>query len=45
VRDGVVAGTVYKYDLSIPLESMYDLVQVVRDRLRPYAPQGVRVVR
>lgn len=27
------AGAVYKYDLSIPLEWMYDLVEEMRNRL------------
>jgi hypothetical protein len=28
------AGPVYKYDLSLPTGRMYDLVEVMRDRLR-----------
>ena len=39
------AGYVYKYDLSIPLAQMYDLVAEMRSRLSRFRGEGVRVVR
>lgn len=30
------AGAVYKYDLSIPVDKMYDLVEIMRGRLGNY---------
>ncbi|KAL6988830.1 D-2-hydroxyglutarate dehydrogenase, mitochondrial, variant 2 [Sarracenia purpurea var. burkii] len=42
IREGVPealmrAGAVYKYDLSLPVEKMYDLVEAMRTRLGPTA--------
>lgn len=39
LREGIAeaagkAGKVYKYDLSIPVKEMYDLVEVLRERFR-----------
>ena len=34
----VFAGIVYKYDLSLPLEKMYELVEVTRERLKKHLP-------
>lgn len=31
------AGAVYKYDLSLPVEKMYDLVEEIRLRLGKHA--------
>lgn len=35
------AGTTYKYDLSMPMERMYDLVEAVRERVQPLGPSVV----
>jgi FAD/FMN-containing dehydrogenase len=32
------AGTVYKYDLGLPLIDMYDLVETVRHQMRRFGP-------
>jgi FAD/FMN-containing dehydrogenase len=32
------AGTVYKYDLGLPLIDMYDLVEEVRQQVRCFGP-------
>lgn len=38
-------GHVYKYDLSFPLAGMYDLVNIMRERLQPWAAaHGTHVV-
>jgi D-2-hydroxyglutarate dehydrogenase len=38
------AGAVYKYDLSLPTARMYNLVVVLRDRLRPMFGSRVKVL-
>jgi hypothetical protein len=40
----LLAGYVYKYDLSLPLRDMYQLVEVTRDRLAKFADSGVYAV-
>ena len=37
-------GVVYKYDLSVPVTYFYDMVEEMRERLRPLERQGLGVV-
>ena len=37
-------GTVYKYDISVPVTHFYELVEAMRERLRPVKKEGVGVV-
>ena len=34
------SGAVYKYDVSLPLQSMYSLVEIVRERIEPKFPDA-----